>query len=342
MELLQISKNDFLKFVESLMTGSTQVVGVVKKDDRFIYDVLDDAKKLALDYDETLLPPKSFIMPHRETLLTYKPKDPRSYKEIRDMQPRVIIGIHPGDCAAIALLDRAFSEGRQDGNYCSRRKQTTLIGMYPTRPFKYRFTSSMVKDEAYKAADAMLVDCGKNMYGIEVISQKAAHLLKGSAAIAATPEIARKIEEMKNAVKDETALPMDRDAVRTYLSGKEHHEVWEKRGKKCFSCGSCVLVCPTCYCFDVQDELDLSLEKGERVRVWDGCTIENFATAAGGHNFRKTPADRIRHRLYRKQKFLFERFNLPGCVGCGRCKKACVPDIAFPVDIIAEMKEKEA
>jgi hypothetical protein len=342
MELLQISKNDFFKLVESLMTGATQVVGVVKKDNRFIYDVLDDAEKLTLDYDETILSPKSFIMPPKETLLTYKPKDPRSYKEIRDMQPRVIIGIHPGDCAAIALLDRAFSDGHQDGNYCSRRKQTTLIGMYPTRPFKYRFTSSMVKDEAYKAADAMLVDCGNNIYGIEVISAKGALLLKGSAAKAATPEITRKIEKMKFAVKDEAALPMDRDTVRAYLSGKEHHEVWEKRGKKCFSCGSCVLVCPTCYCFDVQDELDLSLEKGERVRSWDGCTIENFATAAGGHNFRKTPADRIRHRLYRKQKYLFERFGLPGCVGCGRCKKACVPDIAFPVDILTDMKEKEA
>jgi formate hydrogenlyase subunit 6/NADH:ubiquinone oxidoreductase subunit I len=37
-----------------------------------------------------------------------------------------------------------------------------------------------------------------------------------------------------------------------------------------------------------------------------------------------------------------ERFGLPGCVGCGRCKRACVPDIAFPVDILAAMKEKEA
>ena len=342
MELLQISKIEFLKFVEALMAGTTQVIGVVKKDNRFIYDILDSATNLTLDYDETLLPPKTFVMPPKETLLTYKPKDPASYKEIHDMQPRIIIGIHPGDCAAIALLDRAFSEGHQDGNYCSRRKQTTLIGMYPTRPFQYRFTSSMVKDEAYKAADAMLVDCGDDTYGIEVISTKAAKLFKGSAAKAATPEMVQKIETMKHAVPDEAALPMDRDSVGAYLSGKEHHEVWEKRGKKCFSCGSCVLVCPTCYCFDVQDELDLSLEKGERVRSWDGCTIENFATAAGGHNFRKTPADRIRHRLYRKQKFLYERFGLPGCVGCGRCKKACVPDIAFPVDIIAEMKEKEA
>jgi formate hydrogenlyase subunit 6/NADH:ubiquinone oxidoreductase subunit I len=101
-------------------------------------------------------------------------------------------------------------------------------------------------------------------------------------------------------------------------------------------------VCPTCYCFDVQDEIDLSLATGNRVRTWDGCTIENFATAAGGHNFRAKAADRLRHRMFRKGKYLMERFGLAGCVGCGRCAKACVADIANPVDIIGEMKEKEA
>jgi formate hydrogenlyase subunit 6/NADH:ubiquinone oxidoreductase subunit I len=88
--------------------------------------------------------------------------------------------------------------------------------------------------------------------------------------------------------------------------------------------------------------LDLSLTTGTRVRTWDGCTIANFATAAGGHNFRAQAADRLRHRMFRKGKYLLERFGLAGCVGCGRCAKACVADIANPVDIIAEMKEKEA
>jgi len=140
---------------------------------------------------------------------------------------------------------------------------------------------------------------------------------------------------MKHAVPDEAVLPMDRDAVRSYLVGKERHEVWEKRGKKCFSCGSCVLVCPTCYCFDVQDELDLSLEKGERVRSWDGCTIENFATAAGGIISGKRRGQDTPQALP-EAKVPVQRFGLPGCVGCGRCKKACVPDIAFPVDILAK------
>jgi sulfhydrogenase subunit beta (sulfur reductase) len=288
MELLQISKNEFLKFVEALMAGTTQVIGVVKKDNRFIYDILDSATNLTLDYDETLLPPKTFVMPPKETLLTYKPKDPASYKEIHDMQPRIIIGIHPGDCAAIALLDRAFSEGHQDGNYCSRRKQTTLIGMYPTRPFKYRFTSSMVKGEAYKAADAMLIDCGDGVFGVEVITEKAAKLFKGSAARAATPEMVQKIETMKHAVPDEAALPMDRDSVGAYLSGKEHHEVWEKRGKNVFPADRACWSVPRATVSTSRTNSTFRLKRENASASWDGCTIENFATAAGGHNFRKT------------------------------------------------------
>jgi len=44
----------------------------------------------------------------------------------------------------------------------------------------------MVKGEAYKAADAMLIDCGDGVFGVEVITEKAAKLFKGSAARAAT------------------------------------------------------------------------------------------------------------------------------------------------------------
>jgi ferredoxin len=342
MELLQISKNEFKALVRSLIGGPRQVIGVVRKDGRFIYDALDSADSLVLDYDETLLPPKVFLQPPKETLLTFKPKQPRSYREVIEAQPQVIFGVHPGDCAAIALLDKAFSEGVSDGNYLARRSQTLIIGIYPTVPYQHRFTSSMVRDEAYKAADCMMIDCGSDGYAIEAVTSKGKQLFGSSAAKPATPELIRKAEGLKNAVKDEAKLPMSRDDAPAFLAGKERHPIWEQLAKKCFSCGSCVLVCPTCYCFDVQDEVDLSLENGRRVRVWDGCTLKNFAIVADGHNFRKSASDRIRHRILRKQKFIFERFGLPGCVGCGRCKNACVPDIAFPVDILTAMKEKEA
>ena len=65
--------------------------------------------------------------------------------------------------------------------------------------------------------------------------------------------------------------------------------------------------------------------------------MEGFASAAGGHNFRETPANRLRHRILRKGRYLPEHFHLPGCVGCGRCAEACVAGIASPLEIINEM-----
>jgi len=46
---------------------------------------------------------------------------------------------------------------------------------------------------------------------------------------------------------------------------------WESHAEKCLACGSCVLVCPTCYCFDVKEDPDLTLKEGERIRTWDAC-----------------------------------------------------------------------
>ena len=115
---------------------------------------------------------------------------------------------------------------------------------------------------------------------------------------------------------------------------------WEKHSEKCLACGSCVLVCPTCYCFDVKDNPDLSLEHGERIRTWDGCLLEDFAKIASGENFRATRPTRYRHRYFKKGKYLFDRFGFVSCVGCGRCSSNCLPDIANPVNLFNDMYQE--
>jgi formate hydrogenlyase subunit 6/NADH:ubiquinone oxidoreductase subunit I len=343
MELLQISRKDFLDFVGTLVASPMDVIGVVQKDSRFGYDKIDKASDLCLDFDETIYSPKQFLFPPKEVLLSYAPKDASSCEAVYAENSQAIIGIHPGDLAAIAILDKAFSDGKFDSHYCTRRQKTTLIGMYPTKPGKYRFTSSMIKpEEPYMAADAFCIDLGDNSFAVEIVTDKGKEFFSNSRAKPASADIKSKAEKLKTVVKDPVSLSVKRDALPAFLTGKERHPVWEERAKKCFSCGSCVTVCPTCYCFDVLDELDLSFEYGLRYRTWDACVLEPFAVCAGGHNFRKNAADRIRHRLYRKQKFLLEKFGLAGCVGCGRCKKACVPDIAFPPDIDDDLLRKEA
>jgi len=117
------------------------------------------------------------------------------------------------------------------------------------------------------------------------------------------------------------------------------HPVWQEKARLCFSCASCNTVCPTCYCFDVQDDVNWDLKSGGRSRCWDGCMLEKFARVAGGHNFRGEPAERYRHRYYRKGKYVPAIIGECACVGCGRCITACVTKIANPVTVFNRLWE---
>ena len=103
---------------------------------------------------------------------------------------------------------------------------------------------------------------------------------------------------------------------------------------------------PPVFCFDVQDEVVLNLKDGERLRQWDGCVLVDFAKVATGENFRHDKASRFRHRIYRKGKYILERYGKVGCVGCGRCATACLAEIASPLEafnaIAESVQAKEA
>jgi len=115
--------------------------------------------------------------------------------------------------------------------------------------------------------------------------------------------------------------------------------LWEEQANKCLNCGTCNLVCPTCYCFDVVDEMDLDLVHGKRIRRWDACLLSDFAKVASGENFRETRTSRYQHRLFRKGQYLFSKLGDVACVGCGRCASFCLADIADPVDVFNRLKE---
>ena len=87
------------------------------------------------------------------------------------------------------------------------------------------------------------------------------------------------------------------------------------------------MVCPTCFCFDVEDRMDPDGRGGVRERVWDGCQLSEFARVAGGHNFRPDTTQRLRHRFYRKYLYLMTLYGTSFCTGCGRCGRACPVEI---------------
>ena len=105
-------------------------------------------------------------------------------------------------------------------------------------------------------------------------------------------------------------------------------EIWEYFADKCISCGQCTMVCPTCNCYNVVDYFDVTNKStGRRERLWDSCMFVDYSLVAGGHNFRKSRAERLKLWYTHKLKAFGGEFGKPACVGCGRCVDTCPVDI---------------
>ena len=338
-----ISKEDFADFVNALIAdNSWNIVGVKSKRDKFTFAPLETASELRLDYDVTLLPPKKYFFPQRETLFTYDLSNGFSAKGFTsEAKPTIIIGVHPYDIVALLHMDEIFAETKSDPYYFEKRNTSIIIGVNIQKMSKWCFAPYMGSATIDYGYDLMLTDLG-NRYAINIGSPKGEELLAKYAknvtnALARDSQlVGQKKMEITNMAQQRFDFPPE---LIPELLKKAYEEsaFWEKHSEKCLACGSCVLVCPTCYCFDVKDNPDLSLDRGERIRIWDGCLLEDFAKVASGENFRSTRPTRYRHRYFKKGKYLFDRFGFISCVGCGRCSSNCLPDIANPVSLFNDM-----
>ncbi len=335
-------KEDFSDFVNALIKDEAwNVIGVKAKDSKFAFGPLESASELRLDYDVTLLPPKKYFFPQRETLFTYNLSNGFSAKNIVESKPTVIIGVHPYDIVALFHMDEIFRETKSDPYYFEKRNSSIIIGVNIQKMSKWNFSPFMGCATVDFGYDLMLTDLG-NRYAISVGSQKGGELLSKyaknltSAFARDIQLVGQKKREIVNMSQQKFDFPTEMIPELLKMTYEESG-FWEEHSEKCLACGSCVLVCPTCYCFDVKDNPDLALEHVERVRTWDGCLLEDFAKIASGENFRSTRPTRYRHRYFKKGKYLFDRFGFISCVGCGRCGSNCLPNIANPVDLFNDM-----
>jgi NAD(P)H-flavin reductase/CheY-like chemotaxis protein len=328
-----VSKSDFKNLVNNLIK-SMDVYGVKSKRGKYVYDNISKADDLALDYDITVTPPTMYLLPARETILKFKIGNGDKPEPVTDKTSRVIIGVHPYDVRAIEMLDEAFMSTNPDPDYIARRQNTLIIGVENLNPSPKSFASSMGTHIAENTYDLMLTDLGSR-YMVAIGSKKGADLIKKytSAHEPTADDIAIQKTLLDEALnKYKLHLDVPRERLPKLLEDSYDDPFWQTRSEKCLSCGSCVMVCPTCFCFDVQDDVALNLKEGQRVRQRDACMLVDFAKVATGENFRHDKASRFRHRIYRKGKYVLERYGRMGCVGCGRCAVACLAEIASPVE----------
>lgn len=334
MSIKKISKQDFGLLVDELIR-TMKVYGVKAKGDRFDFDLLESSKELRLDYDVTLQPPKKYLQPPCETLVTYQGQG--SYKSEYDCEDFVLIGVHPYDMIAINQIDKLFRQDNYDSHYFARRNHATIIACDVVNPSKNVFASSMNTAVVNEGYDILLTDIGDS-YIAEAATEKGEKLLAGvkNAKDAGKDDLQKRqnVWDKNSQGLNKHELNCSASYLPKLLERAYKNPIWEEKAKTCFSCGSCNQVCPTCYCFNVQDDVNWDLQSGRRERVWDGCLLDGFTKVAGNHEFRKKRADRFRHRLYRKGTYVPSKIGGEiACVGCGRCIGACLPDIANPVKV---------
>ncbi|MBE2267625.1 MAG: 4Fe-4S dicluster domain-containing protein [Anaerolinea sp.] len=328
-----LPKHLFKTWVERLR-ATHRVVAPKEVYGQYIFDEIHSADEIVLDYHTSVLPPKKYLLPPREELFDFNAKTMEMRPLIEEIQPTVIFALHTCDMHAMTILDKIHDTGYADQHYQARRRKTTLVSIECLTPcMEHAFCKSMGTLSVPDSFDIHLTDLG-DRYAVDVGSEQGEALVEGMTFFwQATETDYDKVNEVMATKWPSFQYRLDFDVTELpdLLAVSLKSPVWDELGDICLACGQCTKVCPTCYCFDVVDEVDLRLEHGKRIRVWDSCLIEKFAVVAGGHNFRSSRARRLRHRFNRKGKFQQEAYGLLGCVGCGRCALSCPVHIT-PVD----------
>lgn len=317
-----IAKDKIQDYLKAL-AGRFAVVAPVPRDDAPAeFRELADGDEPILDGSKPMMPPKDYLLPRYELLLKVEKGEtgPTVESMIPEDKPRVMLGMWLPDAQAIQVLDRVFLDEKfKDPYYAARRENTLLVAVIPAEPRWSWFCSSVDDVEGWKKnVDAVMYDLGDRFY-VEQTSEKGAALVEGAALADPTDDDKAAKDTVWRAFVGQNTLPFAGKALYENLAWDD--PLWAEIAQKCIACGMCSYMCPSCSCFDIQDETCGTCV--ERYRCRDTCQFEDFTLMGAGHNPRSVQLPRSRQRLLHKFKYQHEQFGVVGCTGCGRCVELC-------------------
>jgi ferredoxin len=338
MENYTLSKADLPKLIREII-GKNKVYAPVKNDGVTLFNEINNPSDIYLDYFNSKKPPKSLLFQQTETLFKFTPGtkgkiDPPDL----DDQKTVIFGIRPCDAKSFSILDHAFTGDFDDPYFINHRKNTILVGMSCTKPGINCFCTSFNDSPAQaKYLDILLTDIG-DKYLVEITNEKGKQFAKDlkKHMHPAKESDTQKKKEIEKKVIEQITRTQQTEGITEKLDKIFENPFWKEVANKCVSCGTCTYLCPTCHCFDIQDESTLS--KGARVRVWDTCMNPEYTLHASGFNPRPARTNRVRNRIYHKYNYYPKNFDIIACVGCGRCIDLCPVNIDI-IDVVTKAGE---
>ena len=336
---------DFILFLKK---KQWEVFGTQKLNGALTIDSIKNPEDLKLESGLPFFSFKRFFVPEKETLFEYKNQNLKI--DLLSKKDVAIFGINLLDLKAVLLYDQVFEK---DPYYQARRRHILIVGhsLIPDLPqniFEQTFEEDILEHLSF---DIFLASLNNP-------TQPPLRLKGGEegleyAVFTGSPLGQKILNEFgyKDYINIQFSGPVREGKLdermlklKDKLENKHNQKIWDELGKRCIECGKCTIVCPTCFCFRIDDQAELGPASGQkaeqnssygtRQRCWDSCYWQEFSEVAGGaspsaggegqgYKFLKNTAERIHFWYFHKFARLPDEFNFMGCVGCRRCAAVC-------------------
>ena len=280
---------------------------------------------------------KQFLFPPSAELFKLR-KNGRGWEttsEKTEIPKYAFIGVRTCELAAIQIQDGIFMRGDfTDPIYHVRRGHVFVISVNCTHPVETCFCVSMNTGPQVKQGFDLNITELDDLFVLTIGSELARRLLAGIPFENASGYILTNVEQKIGNAVQQMGRKLDTDDLPQLILDNLDHPNWNEIGMRCLSCANCTQVCPTCFCWDVVDEMSLDGKSTRRERVWDSCFNPGYSYQAGG-NTRPTIYSRYRQWLSHKLGTWKQQFGTFGCTGCGRCITWCPAEIDLTEEIAA-------
>jgi ferredoxin len=330
MKVIKIDQKDWEEGLGKLY-DEYRLIGPVKNSEIDQFKELEKGEMPDLGFSNTRLSAKSVVYPQSQIMFEYDLNEKNEGHHV--MKPvgfekaeQALIGVRPCDAASYLIAKKNFDNpDYRDPYWCETYEKTTLVGFACNNPTSTCFCTSVGQGPFNEdGLDVLLVESGDG-FQVKIISEKGEKLADQAGWIQEGD--AKLIETLKEEAEKKITASIEMDKI-AGKSSKDLFEApfWEDMAFACLNCGTCTYSCPTCWCFDIQDENQE--DKGVRMRNWDSCMSPLFTLEGSGHNPRPLKFHRVRQRFMHKLKYYMDKYE-DGimCVGCGRCISLCPVNI---------------
>ncbi len=318
MQQYKLSKEKLPEFLSGIIQSGKKLYAPVENNGSNYFAEVKEVGSIADVGKKTKLSAKSVFFPRCEELVKFEGNgentkiiEPEAVKE------GVLYGIKPCDASGMDYFKDFYTKENADKLIADRFEKTTIISCSCNEATDTCFCTSIGSNPGNtRGSDLNITDMGDSGFLVEVVTDRGASLLEAYKNIMSQASDVDKTKYLA-----EPQIRFDINKVKANIDKIYDADFWQAESDKCLSCASCAFSCPTCTCFDIQDEKNP--HESRRLRLWDSCGFDLFTVHASGHNPREVQTERWRHRILHKFKYSVDTMGQLSCTGCGRCIDNC-------------------